>query len=96
VSVFVSSADIIQNPLLVCLISAFTASYTSLYVRNKDKADDIIADTVKNQNDITRSWSQADLNGVISLNKQAEVPEVQAEPVEPVTAAAQPSTKGAK
>jgi hypothetical protein len=60
-------ASLASNPLVICVISAFTASYTSLYVRNKDKADDSILDTVNNSEQ-AMGWTKADLDKAMSLN----------------------------
>ncbi|MDR1448422.1 MAG: hypothetical protein LBI63_05670 [Candidatus Ancillula sp.] len=81
VSGTVSITELTQNPFVICIISAFIASYTSLYVANKDKADEIIQGTVDNQNKIISNWSQEDIDKVMQMNRQEPVPERQAEPV---------------
>ncbi|MDR1447371.1 MAG: hypothetical protein LBI63_00170 [Candidatus Ancillula sp.] len=73
--------ELTQNPFVICIISAFTASYTSLYVNNKDKQDEVIQGTVDNQNKIISGWSKSQLDDVMKMNRQEPVPERQAEPL---------------
>jgi hypothetical protein len=63
----ISVANLASNPLIICVISAFTSSYTSLYVRNKDKADDSIISTVNNS-EKAMGWTKEDLNQAMTLN----------------------------
>ncbi|MDR2082335.1 MAG: hypothetical protein LBP35_01685 [Candidatus Ancillula trichonymphae] len=74
-------SSLTQNPLIICIISAFTASYTSLYVRNKDKTDGGTADTgtASNLEKVT-NWAKEDIDKYMNMN-QAPVAQVKAEPV---------------
>jgi hypothetical protein len=60
-----------QNPLIICVISAFTASYTSLYVNNKDKADESIQATVR-ASERAMGWTADDIARVMHPAGKAE------------------------
>jgi hypothetical protein len=81
-----SIVNLIQNPITLCVINAFMASYTSLYMRDKNKADDTIAEIVTDtQKNINTNWSQKDIDEVMKMNRQVPVAQRQAEPLVPTT-----------